>query len=117
MMTVGLNLLTAALEVGSDHLALYPSILSIVQDTLCRNLISVSHNQMLRSSSCIHYFSYLFLKMLNSNRLNIFAASLRVSFLLFESLRTHLKCQFEVKIIVDTLKYDVESMKHMFSSF
>ncbi len=34
--------------------------------------------------------------MLNSNRLQLFSASLRVSFLIFESLRTHLKCQFEV---------------------
>jgi hypothetical protein len=33
--------------------------------------------------------------LLNSERLSIFAASLQVSFLLFEALRTHLKFQLE----------------------
>jgi hypothetical protein len=42
MMTVGLNLLTVALEVGADHVAHYPLLLSIVKDSLCRNLLSVS---------------------------------------------------------------------------
>ena len=42
MMTVGLNLLTVALEVGADHIASYPLLLSIVKDGLCRNLLSVS---------------------------------------------------------------------------
>jgi type IV secretory pathway VirB6-like protein len=32
MMTVGLNLLTVALEVGADHIANYPLLLSIVKD-------------------------------------------------------------------------------------
>ncbi|CAF3875585.1 unnamed protein product [Rotaria sp. Silwood2] len=73
MMTVGLNLLTVALEVGADYLANYPLLLSIVKDSLCQNLLS----------------------MLNCNRIHLFSASLRVSFLIFESLRTHLKCQFE----------------------
>ena len=41
-MTVGLNLLTVALEVGADHIANYPLLLSIVKDSLCRNLLSVS---------------------------------------------------------------------------
>ena len=44
MMTVGLNLLTVALEVGSDYLSAYPPILSIVKDVLCRNLLSVSRS-------------------------------------------------------------------------
>ncbi|CAM4905012.1 unnamed protein product [Rotaria socialis] len=73
MITVGLNLLTVALEVGADYLANYPLLLSIVKDSLCQNLLS----------------------MLNCNRIQLFSASLRVSFLIFESLRTHLKCQFE----------------------
>ncbi|CAF3574167.1 unnamed protein product [Rotaria sordida] len=73
MITVGLNLLTVALEVGADYLANYPLLLSIVKDSLCRNLLS----------------------MVNCNRIQLFSASLRVSFLIFESLRTHLKCQFE----------------------
>jgi brefeldin A-resistance guanine nucleotide exchange factor 1 len=41
MMTVGLNLLTVALEVGADHIPHYPSLLSIVKDSLCRNLLTV----------------------------------------------------------------------------
>ena len=41
MITVGLNLLTVALEVGADHLANYPLLLSLVKDSLCRNLLSV----------------------------------------------------------------------------
>ncbi|CAF3886360.1 unnamed protein product [Adineta steineri] len=73
MITVGLNLLIVALEVGADYLSNYPLLLSIVKDTLCRNLISL----------------------LNSTRIPLYSASFRVSFLIFESLRTHLKCQFE----------------------
>ena len=42
MITVGLNLLTVALEVGADYLAHYPLLLSLVKDSLCRNLLSVS---------------------------------------------------------------------------
>ena len=42
MITVGLNLLTVALEVGADYLAYYPLLLSLVKDSLCRNLLSVS---------------------------------------------------------------------------
>lgn len=41
-MTVGLNLLTVALEVGADHIASYPLLLSIVKDSLCQHLLSVS---------------------------------------------------------------------------
>jgi hypothetical protein len=38
---------------------------------------------------------FVFLQLLNSERLSIFAADLQVSFLLFEALRTHLKFQLE----------------------
>lgn len=41
MISVGLNLLTVALEVRADYLANYPLLLSIVKDSLCRNLLSV----------------------------------------------------------------------------
>lgn len=37
----------------------------------------------------------LFLQLLNTERLSVFAADLQVSFLMFESLRTHLKYQME----------------------
>jgi len=39
--------------------------------------------------------------MLNCNRIQLFSASLRVTFLIFESLRTHLKYQLEVNSIED----------------
>ena len=42
MISVGLNLLTVALEVGSDALAAYPALLALVKDSLCQNLFSVS---------------------------------------------------------------------------
>lgn len=38
---------------------------------------------------------YIFLQLLNTERLTIFASDLQVCFLLFESLRTHLKFQLE----------------------
>lgn len=71
---VGLTLLTVALEVGADAIGQYSTLMSIVKDDLCRNLFML----------------------LNSERLSIFAANLQVSFLLFESLRTHLKFQLEL---------------------
>lgn len=73
MVHLGLTLLTVALEVGADSIGKFNSLLVQVKDELCRNLFSL----------------------LNSERLSIFAADLQVCFLLFESLRTHLKFQLE----------------------
>uniref|UniRef100_A0A1B6C7R4 SEC7 domain-containing protein n=2 Tax=Clastoptera arizonana TaxID=38151 RepID=A0A1B6C7R4_9HEMI len=70
---VGLSLLTVALEVGADAIGHYSTLLAIVKDDLCRNLFML----------------------LNSERLSTFSANLQLSFLLFESLRTHLKFQLE----------------------
>lgn len=39
---ISLSLLTIALEVGAENIAKYPSLLSIIKDKLCRNLLSVS---------------------------------------------------------------------------
>ena len=39
------------------------------------------------------------LQLLQSERLSLFAAALRVSFLLFESMRSHLKFQLEVSFV------------------
>uniref|UniRef100_A0A1B6FF78 SEC7 domain-containing protein n=3 Tax=Cuerna arida TaxID=1464854 RepID=A0A1B6FF78_9HEMI len=71
---VGLTLLTVALEVGADAIGKYSTLMAIVKDDLCRNLFML----------------------LSSERLSIFAANLQVSFLLFESLRSHLKFQLEL---------------------
>ncbi|XP_046405240.1 Golgi-specific brefeldin A-resistance guanine nucleotide exchange factor 1 isoform X2 [Ischnura elegans] len=74
---VGLKLLTVAMEVGSDAIGSYTSLLSLVKDDLSRNLLSL----------------------LASERLTNFAANLQVAFLLFESLRTHLKFQMESYLV------------------
>ncbi|XP_065369884.1 Golgi-specific brefeldin A-resistance guanine nucleotide exchange factor 1 [Calliphora vicina] len=73
MMHMGLNLLTVAFEVGADNIGKYDTLLQLVRDDLCRNLFAL----------------------MNSERLTIFAADLQVCFLLFESLRGHLKFQLE----------------------
>ncbi|KAG1678115.1 Golgi-specific brefeldin A-resistance guanine nucleotide exchange factor 1 [Nymphon striatum] len=74
MVQIGLTLLTVALESGADHISSFKSLLNLVQDDMCRNLFSL----------------------LNSERLSVFAAALRASFLLFESMRTNLKLQLEM---------------------
>ncbi|XP_064536174.1 Golgi-specific brefeldin A-resistance guanine nucleotide exchange factor 1 isoform X1 [Drosophila montana] len=73
MMHTGLSLLTVAFEVAADNIGKYEALLDLVKDDLCRNLISL----------------------LSSERLSIFAADLQLCFLLFESLRGHLKFQLE----------------------
>nr|KAG5707576.1 hypothetical protein BaRGS_001124 [Batillaria attramentaria] len=74
MIHMGLSLLTVALETGADHISCYNSLLYLVKDELCRSLSML----------------------LQSERLSLFAAALRVSFLLFESMRSHLKFQLEI---------------------
>ncbi|CAN7993472.1 unnamed protein product, partial [Ixodes hexagonus] len=74
MIHSGLSLLAVALESGADHVGSFPSLLDLVKDDVCRNLLAL----------------------LSTQRLSIFVSSLRVSFLLFESLRTHLKFQLEI---------------------
>ncbi|KAK9887809.1 hypothetical protein WA026_000124 [Henosepilachna vigintioctopunctata] len=93
MIHLGLTLLTVAFEVGADSIGKYPSLLALMKDDLCRNLFSL----------------------LNTERLSVFAADLQVSFLMFESLRTHLKFQLELYltklidiIVSDSLKVTYE---------
>ena len=73
MISMGLNLITIGLESGIDHIASYQSLLAYVKDDLCRNLYNL----------------------LSVDRLSIYTNVLRVTFLLFESLRGHLKLQLE----------------------
>uniref|UniRef100_A0A1A9ZR77 SEC7 domain-containing protein n=1 Tax=Glossina pallidipes TaxID=7398 RepID=A0A1A9ZR77_GLOPL len=73
MMHMGLSLLTVAFEVGADNIGKYESLLQLVKDDLCRNLFAL----------------------MNVERLSIFSADLQLCFLLFESLRGHLKFQLE----------------------
>ncbi|KAK3091515.1 hypothetical protein FSP39_020408 [Pinctada imbricata] len=73
MIHMGLNLLAVALESGADYIGQYNSLLFLVKDEMCRHLFLL----------------------LQTERLSIFSASLRVCFLLFESVRSHLKLQLE----------------------
>jgi golgi-specific brefeldin A-resistance guanine nucleotide exchange factor 1 len=74
---IALDLLTVVFEVSSDNLASYYSLIELVKDELCRNLFTL----------------------IQSEKLNLFASSLRLSFLLFESLRFHLKFQLEYFLV------------------
>ncbi|XP_077350536.1 Golgi-specific brefeldin A-resistance guanine nucleotide exchange factor 1 isoform X2 [Festucalex cinctus] len=72
MMHMGLQLLNVALE--SAHFVNYQSLLGLIKDELCRHLF----------------------QLLSMERMNLYALSLRVCFLLFESMRVHLKFQLEM---------------------
>uniref|UniRef100_A0A3Q3LPJ8 Golgi-specific brefeldin A-resistance guanine nucleotide exchange factor 1 n=1 Tax=Mastacembelus armatus TaxID=205130 RepID=A0A3Q3LPJ8_9TELE len=72
MMHMGLQLLTVALE--SAHIANCQSLLGLVKDELCRHLF----------------------QLLSVDRMNLYASSIRACFLLFESMRVHLKFQLEM---------------------
>ncbi|XP_035185212.1 Golgi-specific brefeldin A-resistance guanine nucleotide exchange factor 1 isoform X3 [Oxyura jamaicensis] len=74
MIHMGLQLLTVALE--SAPIANCQSLLGLVKEELCRHLF----------------------QLLSIERLNLYATSLRVCFLLFESMREHLKFQLEMYI-------------------
>jgi hypothetical protein len=73
MITMGLNLITVGLESGVDSIASYQSLLAYTKDDLCKNLYNL----------------------LSSERMPIYTSVLRAMFLLFESLRGHLKLQLE----------------------
>ncbi|KAM7074019.1 Golgi-specific brefeldin A-resistance guanine nucleotide exchange factor 1 isoform 5-T6 [Molossus nigricans] len=74
MIHMGLHLLTVALE--SAPVAQCQTLLGLIKDEMCRHLF----------------------QLLSIERLNLYAASLRVCFLLFESMREHLKFQLEMYI-------------------
>ncbi|XP_074730863.1 Golgi-specific brefeldin A-resistance guanine nucleotide exchange factor 1 isoform X6 [Strix uralensis] len=74
MIHMGLQLLTVALE--SSPIANCQSLLGLVKEELCRHLF----------------------QLLSVERLNLYAASLRVCFLLFESMREYLKFQLEMYV-------------------
>lgn len=42
MIHLGLTLLIVAFEVGADHIGKYATLLALVKNDLCRNLLSVS---------------------------------------------------------------------------
>lgn len=86
MIHLGLCLLDTAFEVAGDHMATFPSLLYLIKDPLCRNLLSL----------------------LGTEEISIFTLNLQVSFLLFESLRFHLKYQMEAffKKLIEIISTD-----------
>ena len=74
---IGLSLVATALEVGVEALVRFPSLLSLVQDSLCRSFISL----------------------LQSERVGVFSSSLRCCYLMFSVLRSHLKLQLECFLV------------------
>ncbi|XP_047992703.1 Golgi-specific brefeldin A-resistance guanine nucleotide exchange factor 1 [Leguminivora glycinivorella] len=92
MVHLGLCLAGTALEVGADQLARYPSLLYLVKDPLCRNLLSL----------------------LSTERISIFALDLQITFLLFEALRFHLKFQVEAffKKVIEIVSMDVSKANY-----
>ena len=70
---IGLSLITTALEVGVTSIGRFPSLLAMVQDNLCRSLISL----------------------LATERIGTFAATIRCCFLVFSVLKCKLKLQLE----------------------
>ncbi|KAL4088566.1 hypothetical protein QTP88_023655 [Uroleucon formosanum] len=73
MIGVGLNLLVIAFEVGAYAIKCHVNMHSIIKDQLCRNILSL----------------------LSHEKMPIFSSSLRLAFLVFESMRQHLKFQLE----------------------
>ncbi|XP_035255460.1 Golgi-specific brefeldin A-resistance guanine nucleotide exchange factor 1 isoform X3 [Anguilla anguilla] len=90
MMHMGLQLLTVALEAA--HIAPYQSLLGLIKDELCRHLF----------------------QLLGVDRINLYAASIRVCFLLFESMRVHLKFQLEMylKKLMDIITSENSKMAY-----
>ncbi|XP_018083084.1 Golgi-specific brefeldin A-resistance guanine nucleotide exchange factor 1 isoform X4 [Xenopus laevis] len=88
MIHMGLQLITVALE--SAPIQNYISLLGLVKDELCRNLF----------------------QLLSIERLNLYAASLRACFLLFEGMREHLKFQLEmyIKKLMDIITFENPKM-------
>lgn len=90
MIHMGLQLITVALECAP--IANYISLLGLVKDELCRHLF----------------------QLLSGERLNLYSASLRACFLLFESMREHLKFQLEmyIKKLMDIITIENPKMPY-----
>ena len=77
MIATSLGLVTVALEVGGEHINKCPSLLQLVKDQLCRNLMLLVKPEV---------------------KLHILMAALRVCILVFDCLRSNLKFQLEMFI-------------------
>ncbi|XP_022660920.1 Golgi-specific brefeldin A-resistance guanine nucleotide exchange factor 1-like isoform X3 [Varroa destructor] len=83
---LGLELMTIALEVGGRHIGNFPSLVELVKDDICKSLLAL----------------------LKTERIGILVATMRVCFLLFESLRSQLKFQLESYLLklIELITYE-----------
>ena len=77
MIQISLSLLTVAMEVASDSIANFSSLLKLAREELCKHLFSLLYHR----------------------RFNLVLPSLRLSFLVFESIRTFVKLQMECYLV------------------
>ncbi|VUZ46578.1 unnamed protein product [Hymenolepis diminuta] len=92
VIAVALGLLTVAFETGADFLHACPSILRLISTDLTKYLMMLLYRA----------------------RMSLFASTLRLSFLLFESLRVHLKLQLEVYFqrLIALISYDNDRINY-----
>ncbi|VDP33506.1 unnamed protein product [Soboliphyme baturini] len=96
MIELALNLIIVALEAGADHLGKYSVLLPMVQNELCRNIISL----------------------LGTSQVTLLSLTLRAGFLIFEALRTYLKFQLEMYLLrlMALAVADMQALHNMSSS-
>ncbi|OQR79898.1 Golgi-specific brefeldin A-resistance guanine nucleotide exchange factor 1-like, partial [Tropilaelaps mercedesae] len=86
IISLGLELMTIALEVGGRHIGNFPSLVDLVKDDVCKSLLAL----------------------LKSERISILVSAMRACFLLFESLRSQLKFQLESYLLklIELITYE-----------
>lgn len=91
---LGLNLINTVLETQPPE-ALFPGLLTIIQDDLCRHLMLVLSSNMIALGMQISHEIFCSLQNLLTSDLTIFTLTLRVFYHLFVSYKASLKLQFE----------------------
>ena len=89
MMSMGLALLTVALETGGGELSRFPALMEHLEDGMCKNLFSL----------------------LKTDNLTLYAATLRVIFLAFEAQRHALKFQMQI-FLTKVCEMEYQSYEH-----
>lgn len=74
MIQIALSLLSSALETGAEHIHKFESLLELVKDDLCKNLVAL----------------------LSAERVSTFAAALWISYIIIVTQRKHIKHQLEI---------------------
>ena len=74
MIQISLSLLSSALETGAEHIHKFESLLELVKDDLCKNLVAL----------------------LSAERVSTFASALWISYIIIVTQRKHIKHQLEI---------------------